>query len=279
MKKIELVPGVFSSQIGFGCAPILGSVDRARALRALAVAREVGITHFDIAPSYGYGEAESLLGEFLAGSGRDGVVIATKYGIEANQMAQYLKPLKGIARSVLKAVKKGGGGGAKTGAGVAGSMLKPVPITAEGLEKSVERSLRRLRTDRIDLLFLHEPPTRIADLDGVLRSIERLKAAGKVRGFGLSLMRSTWSVHAPDLAKFDVLQFDAPPQSEGGLRERAGEANVLFSPFRAAAEGQDRPSILRDLAVTYPRSVILCSMFGEAHIRANVQAVSEGAKA
>lgn len=278
MKKIELVPGVFSSRIGFGCAPILGSVDRAKALRALAVAREVGVTHFDIAPSYGYGEAEGLLGEFLAGSGRDGAVIATKYGIEANQMAQYLRPLKGIARSVIKAIKRGGGSGAKAGSGVAGSMLKPVTITAEGLEKSVERSLRRMRTDRIDLLFLHEPATRVADLDGVLRTMERLKAAGKVRGFGLSLMRSTWGVHSPDLGKFDVLQFDAPSLNEGGMPERADAANVLFSPFRAAAEGQDRPSILRDLSTAFPRSVILCSMFGEAHIRANVQAVSEGAK-
>ncbi|MFX6040902.1 aldo/keto reductase, partial [Acinetobacter baumannii] len=56
-----------SGRLGFGCAPMLGRVGRKDSLRALAIAYDNGIRHFDVARSYGFGEAEALLGEFLAG--------------------------------------------------------------------------------------------------------------------------------------------------------------------------------------------------------------------
>ena len=57
MKKVELVKGIQSSVLGFGCAPILGSVGAKTATRAIDCAIDCGITHFDLARSYGYGEA------------------------------------------------------------------------------------------------------------------------------------------------------------------------------------------------------------------------------
>ena len=62
MKQIELSTGISSSVLGFGCAPILGSVDGRTAARAVACALDNGITHFDLARSYGYGAAEGFIG-------------------------------------------------------------------------------------------------------------------------------------------------------------------------------------------------------------------------
>ena len=104
MKKIELVKGIESSVLGFGCAPILGSVSKDKADRAIDVAIEQGINHFDIAPSYGYGEAEKFVGRKLS-SQRDKYIIATKFGIEATRYAKILRPLKPLIRETVKLLK------------------------------------------------------------------------------------------------------------------------------------------------------------------------------
>ncbi len=275
MKTIELVPGHYSSQIGFGCAPILGSVDRARSLRGLEVAYEAGITHFDVAPSYGYGEAEGFLGDFLTGGKRQRVVIATKHGIEANAKAKLLKPLKGIARATLKLLK--GSRPASAGSGgqaIARAMLNHVPITADSLEKSVHRSLKRLRTDYLDIVLLHEPPQALGEIDAIFESAHRLKDAGKILGFGFALTREQWPIHAGILPKCDLLQFDAASPETPLPDESVGKPTILFSPFRTAKEGESREDVLRRLVKANDQSVVLCSMFSEAHIRSNVNAVS-----
>ena len=99
MRRIELVPGIQSSVIGFGCAPILGAVGRIQAERAIDVALDVGINHFDVARSYGYGRAEAMLGSVLRGK-RDQVVLATKFGIMASAAAYFLSPLKPLIRAL-----------------------------------------------------------------------------------------------------------------------------------------------------------------------------------
>ena len=68
MQNIELGnSGLRAPQVGFGCSALLGRTGRTESLRALAAAWDEGIRFFDIARSYGYGEAEALLGEFLQG--------------------------------------------------------------------------------------------------------------------------------------------------------------------------------------------------------------------
>ncbi len=65
---------------GVGCSAVLGRVGRKESLAALGAAYDAGITFYDTARSYGYGESEALLGEFLRGR-RDSVVVSTKFGI------------------------------------------------------------------------------------------------------------------------------------------------------------------------------------------------------
>ena len=71
--------GLGVSRLGFGCAPVMGKVGRRQALDAMACAFELGVTHFDIARSYGFGDAEAVLGEFVRGRRID---IADRIGDE-----------------------------------------------------------------------------------------------------------------------------------------------------------------------------------------------------
>ena len=66
--------------LGFGCAPIMGRIGKAQALDAMAEAHALGVTHFDVARSYGFRHAERVVGAFIAGR-RDRVSITTKFGV------------------------------------------------------------------------------------------------------------------------------------------------------------------------------------------------------
>lgn len=269
MRTVELVPGIRSSRLGFGCAPMMGSVDRSTSLRALACARDQGITHFDIAPSYGYGEAESLLGEFLAGGKSDDVVIATKYGIEATRVARYLRPAKGVVRRIKPSDRGTIQKSSPAVRGAAGSaFFRHVDMSGTGLTQSVERSLNHLKRERLDFLFLHEPREALLDLDEMMRAAEALKQSGKLGAFGLALWREDVNVHQDYLGRFDVLQFDAPPLPDS-LPESLQRPSVLFAPFRFRSEEISHKERLSELAGEFTGSVVLCSMYSEANIKAN----------
>src|SRR5262245_30435857 len=95
--------GLHSSALGFGCASIGGKVAARRGRAALDEAFERGVTFFDTARSYGYGDSERILGRFLRGR-RERVVLATKCGISAGDSNALKRMLKGMVRPVLTAV-------------------------------------------------------------------------------------------------------------------------------------------------------------------------------
>ena len=90
------------SLLGFGCASIMGKVGKRQSVRALETAYNEGITHYDVARSYGYGEAESVLGNFIKGK-RDKICVATKFGIRATKTSFLLRMAKPLARKALLA--------------------------------------------------------------------------------------------------------------------------------------------------------------------------------
>jgi len=289
MRTVEVAPGVRSSALGFGCAPILGSVGGRRAEAALGLALELGVTHLDVAPSYGFGEAEGWVGRFLRGR-REGVVLATKFGLEATGMARVLAPVKPVVR-FLKGEKGSGaagrlrerlglgkreGGSVPAPNGSPGRFFRRVEMNAANLERSVERSLRALRTDRIDILLLHEPPGRLPAWGELREAAGRLKRAGKIRAFGAAYYRGKEHPGEEVLRECDVRQFDCSPAAEdyGALVAEAGNRpGILFSPFAGGGSMGDRGAMLQRLARDFPRSVVLCSMFSEKNIRGNVEAI------
>lgn len=282
MQTVELAAGVRSSILGFGCAPVLGAVGAATARRALATALDLGINHFDIARSYGYGEAEEFLGKFL-GSRREQVVIATKFGIRATWRARLLRPLKPMVR-MLREMRRDNAA-APAGAASASLPQEPgrrdlfherVPLTPEMMRSSLEASLRALRREHVDLFFIHEPGERPALADDLCALAGQLKDMGKIRAWGMAFDWSRRDALAADFGRFDLLQFNATPAAAhypDAHAERGGCRNVLFSPLR---DGGDIPprEILQRLWRDFPNSVVLCSMFNPGHILANAQATA-----
>ena len=153
MEKRTLGQGLEVSAIGLGCMGMSQSYlpipDRQEMISLLRTAVERGVTFFDTAQVYGPFANEELVGEGLEPV-RDQVVVATKFGFELSS---------GQAR---------------------GLDSRP-----ETIKRTVDESLARLRTDRIDLLYQHrvDPDVPIEDVAG---AVKELIEAGKVRYFGLS---------------------------------------------------------------------------------------------
>ena len=145
------------------------------------------------------------------------------------------------------------------------------------MRRSLDRSLRALRTDRVDILFVHEPPGAIGRIEDLAGAAEDLKRQGKIRAWGLAYDHHSHAVHAPVLDRFDLLQFDNSPSAEhyaASVAGRAALSNVFFSPFRSS-RGMAPSEVLGRMWGDFPRSVVLCSMFTPEHIRSNAAAAAK----
>lgn len=274
MKKIEIIKGVHSSVLGFGCASILGAVDGNKAKRAIDLALEHGINHFDLARSYGYGEAESFVGNILK-SRRQEVVIVSKFGIKANWKAQLLKPLKPIVRYLKKQKKESvitHDSSNKNGSWGKDIFHDRLPITSKLMISSLEKSLKALKTDYLDVLLIHEPLHTINEIELVIETSNLLKKQGKIKGFGLACMQEQMNYHQAYLEQFNILQFNNSPSLfnyDDLMKTRGNKVNLFFSPFNKGASLMTPEETLKKLLYDFPQSVILCSMFNETHIKAN----------
>jgi aryl-alcohol dehydrogenase-like predicted oxidoreductase len=155
--------GLRVSAVGMGCWAIggpwrageqelgWGEVDDAISLRTLHAALDVGINFFDTADFYGLGHSEELVGRAFAGR-RDRVVIATKFGNRITPDGKWIKD-----------------------------------FSPGWVSEAIEGSLRRLRTDYVDVYQLHSPAPGFVYNDEIVDALTRLCKAGKVRFFGVSL--------------------------------------------------------------------------------------------
>jgi len=196
--------GLEVSAIGLGCMGISQSygkpMENAEAITFLRKAVDLGVTLFDTAEIYGPYKNEEVVGEALQPV-REKVVIATKFGFD-------LSP--------------GSSGG--------------VDSRPETIRKAVEGSLKRLRTDYIDLLYQHsvDPGVPMEDVAG---AVSGLIAAGKVRHFGLSEagIKSIRRAHAVQpvtaLQSEYSLWFREPEQEVIPTLAELGIGFVPFSPL------------------------------------------------
>jgi len=207
MEKRQLgKSGLEVSALGLGCMGLSfgygPATDKNDGIALIRAAFERGVTFFDTAEAYGPFTNENLLGEALEPF-RDQVVIATKFGFE--------------------------GGDSKGG-------LNSKP---ESIRAFVEASLKRLKTDRIDLLYQHrvDPQVPIEDVAG---AVKELIQAGKVKHFGLS------EAGAQTIRRAHAVQPVAALQSEYSLWFRDPENEILpaleelgigFVPFSPLGKG------------------------------------------
>lgn len=273
MNRVVLAPGVVCTRLGFGCAPILGSVDAATADRAIGVALDEGIGHFDTAPSYGYGEGEAFLGRRLVRH-RDRVTIATKFGIRARPLATLARPIKGLVRQMLKSRtsrRDPGGPAPRVRANRVSSLLhERVELTGPAMRASLERSLRALRTDYVDILLLHEPDRGVSGGTDLRETACRMLEEGKIRAFGVATPFDRLSQVSEFLTESDILQVDLPHRDAvDPFRDRP---SIRFSVMRSDETASPKEALAVALS-RYPKSVLLVSMFTVEHIRANAQVV------
>jgi len=151
------------SVVGFGCShlgTLLNDPKRSEALIQNSV--EIGINFFDTADSYGSGSSEIVLGRSLRRI-RSKVVIATKIGY----------PVGMTGKLLMKCGKPWN--------------YEYQNFKSNYLRQGVERSLRRLGIERIDLLQLHNPPTSIAQKEEIFDTLEELQRSGKIGYYGISV--------------------------------------------------------------------------------------------
>lgn len=150
------------SKVGFGlwtvATTMWGIHDKDVGANLLTKAYELGITFYDTADVYGDGLGETLLAETL-GNHRDELFIATKFGYDF-----YNHP--GVQP---------------------GQRERPQDWTPSFVRKACEESLKRLRTDRIDLYQLHNPRLDVIRKDELWKELEDLKSEGKIRLIGAAL--------------------------------------------------------------------------------------------
>jgi len=168
-----------TTRIGFGTSRLHHSRTSRERQILLERAFDVGIRHFDTAPAYGHGLCERELGDFLQRH-RQHCTIATKFGLPA---APWIDLLTARIRPFVRPAIA-----AQSLARRVGMIDDHRPaLTAEGLERSVEASLQRLRTEHIDLHLLHEPAlSRCRDVGALINKYHDLQARGLIAAFGIA---------------------------------------------------------------------------------------------
>lgn len=191
--------GISVSEIGFGTWGIggnaYGEVDDNESKKVLHVAFESGITFYDTSDLYGNGHSEELLGKVFS-LRRDKIVITTKGGMLPHTTFEM-----------------------------------PQDFSPRHVKNAIEGSLRRLRSDYIDLYLLHSP--RIEDIqlnEDLVHTLETSKSEGKLRAYGLSARTPADAMRAIDEFGFNVVEvnFNMIDQRalEIGLFNRAGTDNL-----------------------------------------------------
>ena len=174
------------SAVGLGCNNFGRRLDKDGTRAVIDAALEHGITFLDTADIYGgAGASEQLIGELLVGR-REGVVLATKFGMDMGGNGDVPRGSRAYAR------------------------------------RAIDASLRRLRTDVIDLYYLHEPDG-ITPLAESIGALAELADEGKIRTYGVS------NLDAAQLREVVASGDDrlVALQNEYNLLERADEADVL----------------------------------------------------
>ena len=193
--------------LGFGCAYLVGGFNRPFAAQVVAAALEAGYRHFDVAPSYGLGSAEAVLGKALRGR-RHEVTITSKAGepwIPPSPMRFVAHSAAMPLRAAVRGLRRRASPGARD---AATPRTHPLPsFDVQEVSRSLDRSLRRLKTDHLDILLLHEAE-RVDVSDELLSFLQAARRAGKVRAIGVGSERTRVEAIARALPDaFDVYQY------------------------------------------------------------------------
>ncbi len=244
--------------MGFGTASLHHSFSSEQRLRLLSSAFKGGITHFDTAPYYGHGLAEYDMGKFLKGC-RQACTVTTKVGLypyepESSHISSLL-----LRRSLGKLVPR--------------LSLPVVNFSVERAERSLNESLKRMRTDYVDFLLLHEPDASLIETDEMLAWLGRTRQNGRILAFGVSGLKQSIATFVtsghPIAAVTQTL--DSMESRQADFILEAGRNLQFTYGYLSGVKPGDRPitpkKIMSESMLRNPKGCILFSSKNERHIQ------------
>lgn len=286
--------------VGFGCSALTGT-SRKDALQLLGKAFDAGVRHFDVARSYGYGEAEAILGAFLKPR-RAEVTITTKFGIQPPQLTSALGVAVQMGRRLVRLLPSTRTFMQRRTQG----LTRGGAFSVQDARISLETSLRKLGTDSIDFYLLHDYVVGNHSIDDLVTFLGDAVRAGKVRSFGIgtgidNVLRALEC--QPVLC--NVIQFEnsiliqnigrLPPQTasdrlvitHGSVRSYRAVASFLKAHSKMAKNWSEKlgadcsqedtiSALLLNYAVeANPHGLVIFSSMKSARVTKNVKAVLE----
>lgn len=210
----------------------------AEILQLLATAEELGINLLDTAPAYG--TSEERLGALLHGQ-RHRWVIATKAGEEFDGVNSHFD-------------------------------FSPQSITA-----SVERSLQRLRTDYIDIVFVHSngDDVRIIEEDHVFSTLAALKKAGKIRAYGMSTKTVAGGLLTVQLSDVAMVSYSADYTDERDvlMQAQAQQKGIFLKKALASGHAQHPAEAIKFACNAPGVTSVIVGTINPQHLRENVAAI------
>lgn len=283
------------SPLGFGCAPIMGKVGKSQALRAMSEAFDLGVTHLDVARSYGFGQAEQVVGTFIK-ERRDKITVTTKFGIVPPHMGIHKRMAIPLARVVTKFFPQIN----KKIKAQSGRLLSERNFSIAYARKCLDLSLSELATDYIDIYLLHEPDEIcMKNKDELCYFLEKSIQAGKIRRWGVAYKSTKDHAWIGNFGA-DIIQFEGNfqtlPYCSAILNDT--RQRIVTRPFIGGiVENQILQIALKDIEfntlmqkigaslsdislclshdISGARGTVLCSMFSSSHIKKNVQVLNK----
>ena len=192
--------GLRPTRLGLGAASIGGlfeAVSDADAVATVDHAWDIGLRLFDVAPLYGYGNAERRMGIALRGRPRNEYVLSTKVGRLVRPTAEI------VAGADIDRQRFGDRDDA--------FYVRTEPVrmvfdySGDGTRRSIEESLERLGLDRIDIALIHDPDDHWqAAIDEAYPALHRLRAEGVIRAIGAGMNQSAMLARFAREGDFDV---------------------------------------------------------------------------
>ena len=269
--------GITTSALALGCARIgsvLTPLGRQGCMALIAEAFELGVRHFDTASIYGQGDSERYVGEALKRH-RAEVCLSSKAGQRLTPrqalMSRFKTPIRwmsarrsGLRRSVAERRAQG----------------VPRCFEPDCIEKSLLDSLRRLRTDHLDIFYLHGPDADVLDDAALMARLQKMRRQGLFRAFGVSCddVHVAWKAAAHSEVQVLQFAFDDSPQSHSLLGElaRGGKLAMLRGFMQAHTHERLRGDALSERfghTLTLPAlGGLIVGTTNAQHLRDNVAA-------
>jgi D-threo-aldose 1-dehydrogenase len=274
--------GKTALRVGFGTGGLLRITSARRRQDTLAAALASGITHFDTAPLYGFGESERALGRFLRGQ-RSKVTLTTKFGLQASALAARLVVFQSAARRALRLFP------ALRRAAVrnSGAFSTPPSFSRTAASASLEKSLRALRTEYVDFFLAHQASESALPDDDLIAWLEDAKRAGKILAFGVATDFECLPPvlqRRPELSR--VVQFDSDLTRQCVAAVAGNDRLVItygfigrsITTFRERLPGLERVSddelgglLLRAAVLANPNGIVLMQSRSTRRIESNVR--------